>query len=71
MSQLLDAELAKHSELANRDALTGFGNARFFDLELKRLLALPRAAASGLAVIYCDLDDFKPVNDHHGHAVGD
>jgi diguanylate cyclase (GGDEF)-like protein len=71
LSQLLDAELAKHLELANRDALTGLGNARFFDLALKRLLALPRAAQAGLAVIYCDLDDFKPINDRHGHAVGD
>lgn len=61
----------KHTELANRDALTGLANARFFDLELKRQLALARAAAAGLAVVYCDLDDFKLINDSHGHAVGD
>ncbi len=71
LSERLDAELAKHAVLANLDSLTGLGNARFFDLELKRLLAQPRTAEQSLAVIYCDLDDFKPVNDNHGHAVGD
>ena len=71
LSQRLDAELAKHAELANRDALTGMANARFFELELRRVLSRSRIAGKSLAVIYCDLDNFKPINDRHGHAMGD
>ena len=71
LSERLDAEMAKHAQLANQDPLTGMANARFFDLELKRVLAQARPAEQGLAVIYCDLDYFKPINDEHGHSVGD
>ena len=71
LSERLDAELAKHAQLANQDPLTGMANARFFDLELKRALAQARPVGQGLAVIYCDLDYFKPINDEHGHSVGD
>jgi diguanylate cyclase (GGDEF)-like protein/PAS domain S-box-containing protein len=49
---------------ANTDALTGLPNRRhLFDL-------LDRDRHGG-ALLFCDLDEFKPVNDRHGHAVGD
>jgi diguanylate cyclase len=60
-------ELASARELAFRDSLTGLANRAAVDVELTR-----RAAGSEpYAVVMVDLDDFKPVNDIHGHAAGD
>lgn len=52
---------------ARHDALTGLANPIELDERLVALLAdeIP------LAVIFCDLDQFKDVNDTHGHIVGD
>jgi diguanylate cyclase (GGDEF)-like protein len=76
--RLLAAEL-HHRDVANRDPLTGIGNRRHFDEALQReleLRALPpgaRRAAdeSPLALLIIDIDDFKGINDNHGHPVGD
>lgn len=53
--------------LARHDALTGLPNRAALLDRLERLLALHRP----LAVIFIDLDDFKPVNDEFGHEAGD
>ncbi|HEV7526965.1 MAG TPA: diguanylate cyclase [Acidimicrobiia bacterium] len=56
---------------ANVDALTGCLN-RSATLELLELAVSRRSTHDeGLAVIFVDLDDFKSVNDHYGHATGD
>lgn len=54
-------------ELAATDALTGLPNRRLFD----RRLAEWSASEKPFAVAMIDLDGFKPVNDLHGHFVGD
>lgn len=58
---------------ANSDALTGLPNRRHFDLVLQERLALAAVARSSdvFSVAILDIDHFKPVNDEHGHAVGD
>jgi two-component system cell cycle response regulator len=56
---------------AATDALTGLANRRSFDDALDRAFADHARGNGPLAVIFCDADRFKSVNDTHGHAVGD
>ncbi|MDZ3830359.1 MAG: diguanylate cyclase [Sphingopyxis sp.] len=57
-------------DLAHTDPLTGLANRREFDMRLDE--EINRAGDESLfAIALLDLDGFKPVNDQHGHAVGD
>ena len=56
---------------ADIDPLTDIFNRRGFERELKRSLAYVKRYGTRAALIYLDLDGFKPVNDRHGHAAGD
>jgi diguanylate cyclase (GGDEF)-like protein/PAS domain S-box-containing protein len=55
--------------LSQRDALTGLLNRAGFEQFLARQVDAGLGATLGL--LYIDLDRFKPVNDQHGHAMGD
>lgn len=57
--------------LANYDSLTKLPNRALFNDRLEQ--ALHRASRTGeqLAVVFIDLDDFKNINDTHGHRIGD
>jgi diguanylate cyclase (GGDEF)-like protein len=70
----LAAARAKVSELeakADIDPLLDILNRRGFERELRRSLAYVRRYGTTAALVYLDLDDFKPVNDRYGHAAGD
>jgi diguanylate cyclase (GGDEF)-like protein/PAS domain S-box-containing protein len=56
---------------AGHDALTGLANRRRFYEHLLAASTRPRATTTAAAVLYIDLDGFKPVNDRFGHAAGD
>src|SRR3546814_16509901 len=53
------------------DYLTGLPNRRAFELLLDRHHKEARAALEPLSVAFCDIDEFKKVNDLHGHEAGD
>jgi len=57
--------------LAHHDALTNLPNRNLFWDRVKQALSLARRNESGTAVLWIDLDGFKDVNDHFGHAAGD
>ena len=56
---------------AFHDHLTGLGNRQLFQDRLQHAIEGARRRGSRLALLMCDLDDFKDVNDSLGHAVGD
>jgi diguanylate cyclase (GGDEF)-like protein len=63
--------VAELESLALRDPLTGLGNRRVLDTTLRRIFARPPIARQDCAVIICDVDGLKVVNDTAGHAAGD
>jgi diguanylate cyclase (GGDEF)-like protein len=58
-------------ELAILDPLTGLYNRRFGEEYLKTEIARTKRTGTPLAVALLDLDEFKSINDHYGHAAGD
>jgi diguanylate cyclase len=67
----LETALREGSEQASHDPLTGVLNRRGLLEEFGREAARARRMRAPLAVALIDLDDFKAINDRHGHAVGD
>jgi diguanylate cyclase (GGDEF)-like protein len=68
IENLLDAQRA--NEMARRDDLTGLYNDRFFHHRLSEDLIRADVTRSTVALIFLDIDNFKTVNDTHGHLAG-
>jgi len=58
-------------QLAFHDTLTGLPNRRLISDRLNQTMATTKRSSCYGALMFLDLDNFKPLNDTHGHAVGD
>ncbi|RWB79144.1 MAG: diguanylate cyclase [Mesorhizobium sp.] len=69
------AELAEANDrlafLASTDPLTGIANRRWMTETLNRIWGADTRCLGGAAMLMCDIDYFKKLNDHLGHAQGD
>ncbi|MYM66899.1 EAL domain-containing protein [Pseudoduganella sp. FT55W] len=64
------AETRAH-ELSTRDALTNLLNRRALIQQLEHAVATSDRSGVGFALLFLDLDKFKPINDNYGHEAGD
>ena len=64
-------EEARMHRMAHEDPLTGLPNRVLLGDRLRQAIRSASRDGHKVALIYFDLDKFKPVNDTHGHAVGD
>jgi diguanylate cyclase (GGDEF)-like protein/PAS domain S-box-containing protein len=62
---------ARLREMALSDGLTGLANRRGFMEALEKAVSRHARGGPPLALLFMDLDGFKPINDHFGHHVGD
>ncbi len=75
LSELVEAQVRARTEQlfrqANYDALTHLPNRAYFMQTVEQTLKSAESAEGNFALLFLDLDGFKPVNDTYGHGAGD
>jgi diguanylate cyclase len=69
--ETLQATVRQATLEAVTDGLTGLANRKHFDRQLTREVGAAAEAGQPLALILCDIDHFKQINDNWGHPIGD
>ena len=67
----LQSEIKRLKKISFIDAATGIYNKRYLQIRLEEEFARARRYGSPLSSIFIDLDNFKSINDTHGHIIGD
>jgi len=70
-TRALRRSLEQARRSAEEDHLTGLPNRRAFEHRFANEFASAREAGDQLSVAFCDIDNFKRINDEHGHEAGD
>jgi diguanylate cyclase (GGDEF)-like protein len=70
-ARALAEQMERMRELSRTDTLTGLGNRRGLDLQMRAMAERPPPPGQGRAFLHIDLDRFKQINDMSGHAAGD
>ena len=70
-TRTLQRRLADARAEAEIDHLTGLPNRRAFETRYDQDYAATRESGEPLCVAFCDIDEFKRINDAHGHEAGD
>jgi len=70
-TKALRRSLEQARRAAEKDHLTGLPNRRAFENRLASEYAAAKAAKEHLCLAFCDIDNFKRINDEHGHEAGD
>jgi diguanylate cyclase (GGDEF)-like protein len=67
----LNEQEQRLAEMVRHDILTGLPNRRLIEERMDRELQRIQRSQSGMALLFLDIDGFKPVNDAFGHQTGD
>jgi diguanylate cyclase (GGDEF)-like protein len=70
--QLIESQtLERAIQGTTRDYLTGLYNRTYFDETYRQQTSFAKRYNSNLSILFLDIDDFKEINDNHGHIAGD